>query len=35
MRAVTMVAPGQAAGALAAVREIPGKTWIDFSGWRN
>jgi 2-desacetyl-2-hydroxyethyl bacteriochlorophyllide A dehydrogenase len=25
----------QSADALAAVREIPGKTWIDFSGWRD
>jgi 2-desacetyl-2-hydroxyethyl bacteriochlorophyllide A dehydrogenase len=25
----------QAADALAAVREIPGKTWIDFSAWRD
>jgi alcohol dehydrogenase/L-iditol 2-dehydrogenase len=24
----------QASAALAAVREIPGKTWIDFTGWR-
>ena len=23
----------EAAAALAAVREVPGKTWIDFSGW--
>ena len=25
----------RAADALAAVREIPGKTWIDFSSWRD
>ena len=24
----------EAAAALAAVREIPGKTWIDFTGWQ-
>jgi hypothetical protein len=23
------------AAALASVREIPGKTWIEFSGWRE
>ncbi|HEY3263226.1 MAG TPA: alcohol dehydrogenase catalytic domain-containing protein [Pseudonocardiaceae bacterium] len=25
----------EAAAALASVREVPGKTWIDFSNWRN
>lgn len=25
----------EASAALAAAREVPGKTWIDFSGWRS